>query len=292
MKSVINKTLSFILAIFFAMLSAAAFELDTSVDEEIRKNYNPNAIEKSLPALPKTQPSQTQKTVQKTQTLPKTLPQADYSKTKFNVKNTCNSYTSVIDKSTAIRIKKGTKFKVKSNAYLADTTRTGAAFKFTTLAPVTQRYVTIPAGTVLDAVVVDSHMPQITGNGGLLKIIVTGVNFQGGKYCANGKVTKSNYKRIFLNNIKGKHQYWKGVSKQVDKGQNFYNKTQRATNKLAGNPFGKIISPIPIVFGTLVYAVNFVGSPIFAIGSKGGKISIPAGSEFEIKLLEDVYLKQ
>lgn len=292
MKSLIDKTLSFILAISFVVLPAAAFELDTSVDEEIRKNYNPTAIEKSLPSLPKTSPTQKTTTKQPQTAPPKSLPTTDSTKAKIRVKNMPNSYYSVIDKTTAIRIKKGTKFKVKSNAYLADTTRTGATFNFTTLAPVTQRYVTIPTGTVFNAIVTDSHSPQITGNGGLLEIAVTGVNHNSNKFYANGKVTKANHKKVFFNNIKGKHQYWKGVSKQVNRGQNFYNKTQRATNKLAGNPFGKIISPIPIVFGTVVYAFNFIGSPIFAIGSKGGKLSIPAGSEFEIKLLEDVYLQQ
>ncbi len=290
MKSLINKTLSFILAINFIVLPAIAFELDTSVDEEIRKNYNPSAIEKSLPALPKTSPTQnSNKTLP---TPPKNLPTTDSSKAKIRVKNMTNSYSSVIDKTTAIRIKKGTKFKVKSNAYLADSTRTGATFRFTTLTPVTQRYVTIPTGTVFDAIVTDSHTPQITGNGGLLEIAVTGINYNGCKLYANGKITKANHKKIFFNSIKGKHQYWKGVSRQINKGQNFYNKTQRTTNKLSSNPFGKIISPIPIIFGTVVYTFNFVGSPIFAISAKGGKLSIPAGSEFEIKLLEDVYLQQ
>ena len=275
----------------FGIYNCGAFELDTSVDEEIRKNYNPSAIEKSLPALPKTSPT-TSSSKQAQPVLPGSLPKTDSSKAKIRVKNMQNSYASVIDKSTAIRIKKGTKIKVKSNAYLGDTTRVGATFKFTTLAPVYQRYITIPVGTVFDAIVTDSHTPQITGNGGLLEIAVTGITFQNGKYYANGKITKANHKKVFFNSIKGKHQYWKGVSKQVNRGQNFYNKTQRATNKLAGNPFGKIISPIPIVFGTVVYAFNFVGSPIFAIASKGGRVSIPAGSEFEIKLLEDVYLKQ
>jgi len=40
-----------------------------------------------------------------------------------------------------------------------------------------------------------------------------------------------------------------------------------------------------------VYAVNLVGSPLFSIGSKGGRLTIPAGSEFEIKLLDDIYLE-
>ena len=97
-------------------------------------------------------------------------------------------------------------------------------------------------------------------------------------------------KKVFLNNIKGKRGYIKGVSKQVDKGENFYKKTRRTSAKLADNPVGIIIAPIPTIFGAVVYAVNFAGSPIFAIWAKGSRISIPAGAEFEIKLLEDVYL--
>lgn len=288
----------FIAKLFFVIsivalfaIHVCAFELDTSVDEEIRKNYNPSAIEKSLPSLPKTAPGNSS-TNQPQVTPPKTLPTSDNSKGSIKVKNFANSYNTVIDKSTAIRIKKGTKLKVKSSAYLADTTRVGSTFKFTTLTPCYQRYITIPVGTVFDAVVTDSHSPQITGNGGLLEIGVTGIHINNGKYYASGKITKANHKKIFFNNIKGKHQYWKGVANQVNKGQNFYNKTRKASNKLSSNPFGTIISPIPTIFGTVVYAVNFVGSPVIAIGAKGGKLSIPAGSEFEIKLLEDAYLQQ
>ena len=64
----------------------------------------------------------------------------------------------------------------------------------------------------------------------------------------------------------------------------------RATSKLADNPFTVILTPVTVVAGVGVYAVNFAGSPLFGLFNKGGRISIPAGSEFEIKLLEDVYL--
>ena len=62
------------------------------------------------------------------------------------------------------------------------------------------------------------------------------------------------------------------------------------SQKLAENPVGVIISPIPTVVGVVAYVVNLAGSPVFSIGYKGGRVSIPAGSEFEIKLQEDVYL--
>lgn len=287
-----NKIVGVVVAVLLLNQATLAFELDPSVDEEIRKNYNPSALEQNLPALPKVAPTQTttpsKSTTTSTNTPPKTQPISQTTRPQIIVKNMPNSK---IDKSTAIRIKKGTKFKVRSSAYLADTTRTGARLTFTTLQPVTQRYITIPAGTVFNAVVVNSHQPQITGNGGLLQVAVDGIQYNGKTYYSQGKVTKANHKKVFVNNIKGKRQYWKGVANQIDKGQNFYKKTRRASNKLTDNPITLIISPIPTIVGLGTYAINLVGSPLFSIGYKGGHISIPAGSEFEIKLLDDIYLE-
>lgn len=284
--SFISRFICVITAILLLSQVARAFELDTSVDDEIRRNYNPSALEQSLPALPKVQPSQQSKP-DTAQTPPKSLPVSQPPKSQLGVKKFDNH---VIDKSTAIRIKKGTKFKVVSSANLSDNTKIGARLSFTTLQPVTQRYVTIPAGTVFNAVVTNSHLPQASGNGGLIEIAIDGIRYKGKTFYANGKITKVNHKKVFVNNIKGKRQYWKNVSTQINKGESFYKKTRRTSAKLADNPVGIIVSPIPTVVGMGVYAVNFVGSPIFSLGSKGGRVLIPAGTEFEIKLLDDIYL--
>ena len=76
----------------------------------------------------------------------------------------------VIDKSTAIRVKKGTKFKVRSLTKVSDYNSSGARMTFSTTELVTKRYVTFPVGTTFKAEIENSHQPQITGNGGLLKI--------------------------------------------------------------------------------------------------------------------------
>ena len=263
-----------------------AFELDASIDDEIRKNYNPTALEDTLPALPKVKPTKQNNTSADIKP-PKTQLQTDNT-TQYNKPTPIVTNT---DKTTAIRIKRGTKFKVKSSAYISDTTSKGARLTLTTLYPVSQRYITIPAGTTFKAVITDSHPPQITGNGGLIEIKVDSINYKGNYYGADGKITKADGKKIFVNNIKGQRKYLKNVANQVQKGQNFYKKTRRVSGKLSDNPFGLIIAPIPTIIGIGTYAVNFVGSPIFAIGAKGGRISIPAGREFEIKLLDDVYLQ-
>lgn len=268
------------------LCSCQAFELDTSVDDEIRRNYNPSALENNLPALPKVTPTQSTSTT--TQAPPKTQPVAQPAKPQIVVKKLPASQ---IDKSTAIRIPKGTKFKVRSSASLSDAARVGARLSFTTLQPVTKRYVTIPAGTVFNAVVTNSHLPQAGGNGGLLEISVDGMRYNNNVYYSQGKVTKANHKKVFVNNIKGKRQYWKNVGNQIGKGQSFYKKTRRISNNLTDNPITLIAAPVPTIVGMGVYAVNLAGSPIIAIPAKGGRLSIPAGSEFEIKLLEDIYLE-
>ena len=289
------KNISTIFIIFMLLATPVfALELDTSVDDEIRRTYDPSKLEQSLPALPKTAPTQqntvpkTPQTTQAPQTAPKSLPSTPAAKPQLGVKKLPNEYK--FDKSTAIRIKKGTKFRVKSNSVISDYLKEGARVSFTTIKPVTQRYITVMDGTKFTAVVEDSHLPQMTGNGGLIVLMVDSITVNGQTRSVHGKITKANMKKIFFNNIKGKRQYWKGVANQIDKGENFYKKTRRTSSKLADNPVGVIISPIPTITGIVVYAVNFVGSPLFAIWSKGARISIPAGSEFEIKLLEDVYL--
>ena len=290
-RRLIKKYFCLITASLLLLSPVSALELDTSVDDEIRRTYDPSKLEQTLPDLPKIPATATQTTPKSTaapSTPPKTLPVTPDAKPQIGVKKFQNEYK--YDKSTAIRIKKGTKFRVKSNSVISDYLREGAKVSFSSIKPVTQRYITVPVGTKFTAVVEDSHQPQMSGNGGLVVLMVDSITVNGQTRSVHGKITKANMKKIFFNNMKGKRSYWKGVAKQVDKGENFYKKTRRTSSKLADNPVGIIISPIPVVTGMVVYAVNLAGSPLFALWSKGGRISIPAGSEFEIKLLEDVYI--
>lgn len=290
------------LALSMFSMSALALELDTSVDEEIRKHYNPSQIEKDLlPPLPKTEvttpkTTSTPTSSQSSQTPlpPKNLPAIEQTNKKAprRIENLPGQEKSKFSREgiTAIKIKKGTKFKVKSLTAISDSTPVNSTMSFKTQESITQRYVTIPAGTIFKATIEDSHPPQMTGNGGLIVINVDRLVFRGTTRKVEAKITKANGKKIFVNNIKGKHQYWKGVANSTKPGAKFYKKSMRGTVKLAQNPWTLILTPFTAVAGVLVYGVNIVGSPVFAIFAKGGRISIPAGTDFEIKLLEDVYL--
>ena len=179
---------------------------------------------------------------------------------------------------------------MRSQQGISDSIRVGSRLSFVSQRPVNQTFVTVPQGTVFHGEVIDSHNPQISGNGGLLVLRIDSMNYQGKNVPIDAKITKVNHKNVYITNIKGKRQYWRNVAKQVNKGDRFYKKTRRTSAKLSGNPFGTIISPIPTIIGMGTYAVNFVGSPIIALFGKGARISLPAGTEFEIKLINEAYL--
>lgn len=282
--SLIKKILLTAITMLIPVLPVLALNFDVSVDEEIKKKYNTNKIEEDiLPPLPKidsVQPQTTPAAGTNTSTVPKSTPTF----------TTSVPTITKADKKNAIKIFRWTKFQVRSNQIISDWLKEGNTVSFTSTAPVYKKNITIPSGTIFHGVIVNSHRPQITGNGGLVVLKVTSMTYNGKTIPLNAKITKANAKKVFLNNIKGKRQYWINVGIQIDKGENFYKKTRQTSNKLADNPIGWIISPIPTVFGIAGYAVTTATSPVIALFSKGGNLSIPAGSTFEIKLLSSAYI--
>lgn len=288
MKKTFFKILLSIIAMQLVVNTALALELDMSVDEEIRKKYDSSKLENTvLPPLPKIDNSQNKTTpinnttTQQITSIPKVTP----------------TYTTEVrpqitpaDKKAAIKIFRWTTFETKSNQKINNWLSVGSSVSFTTTVPVYKKNITIPTGTIFKGTITDVHKPQATGNGGLVVIKITSMTFNGKTYPVNAKITKANAKNIYLNNIKGQRQYWANAGKQVDKGEAFYQRARKTSTKLANNPIGIIISPIPTIVGVAGYTVNTAISPITSIFAKGGNVSIPTGSSFEIRLNESVYI--
>lgn len=288
MKKTFFKILLSIIAMQLVVNTALALELDMSVDEEIRKKYDSSKLENTvLPPLPKIDNSQNKTTpinnttTQQITSIPKVTP----------------TYTTEVrpqitpaDKKAAIKIFRWTTFETKSNQKINNWLSVGSSVSFTTTAPVYKKNITIPTGTIFKGTITDVHKPQATGNGGLVVIKITSMTFNGKTYQVNAKITKANAKNIYLNNIKGQRQYWANAGKQVDKGEAFYQRARKTSTKLANNPIGIIISPIPTIVGVAGYTVNTVISPITSIFAKGGNVYIPTGSSFEIRLNESAYI--
>lgn len=139
--------------------------MDTSVDAEINKTYNAGQLEETLPKLPQgLEPNTNNDTAP-----PISTPS----------EQTTASQRPNRDDFTAIRIRRGTKFRTTSKNWASDSAKVGNRVSFTTTKPVTKRYITIPAGSTLRGRIVDAHLPQYTGNGGLVKIEIESITING-----------------------------------------------------------------------------------------------------------------
>ena len=273
------------------MPAFALFEIDTSVDDEIRKKYDTDKIERDYGLPP----------------LPENLKQEINDKSKTNSNNTNNTkpiikteelpkkqYATVTEKkklSQPINLKSGMKFNVRSISVITDKLHIGARVYFKLSEPIKTKYYSLPENTKFSGVVVNSHTPQITGNGGLVEIVIDDIIVEGNWKTINAKITKVNYKNIYLNIIKGKRQYLANVANTVSKGGKFYDKMYSHTRHLANNGITVILSPIPYIAGVATFAGYFILSPVCSFFSKGKSINIPSNTMFVIKLSQNVTIQ-
>lgn len=245
-----------------------AFDLDETVDDEIRKNYNTQ--DENLPALPAilTKPETIKQTSQTT-TVSKPLP---------------------IYKGGTIKVKKGTSFEVVNNIKVNDWQGRGTRITFKTKAPIYGKKYTIPASTTFIGEIIETHQPQITCNGGLVVLRVHSMIYKGQTVPINAYITRADDKKIFLNNIKGERTYLKTMWQKGSWGRVLFGRMMNLTVNLGGEGSTFILSPFPLAYGTICLGANTLISPFCAFFSKGKHVSIPAGSRFKIKLLEDVMI--
>ena len=264
---------------------ALCFDLDMTVDDDIRKNYNSSKLVndtgteelESLPALPDS--------LQKEQSVPQDLPVI------LDMKNdNIPTSSSQVLTSGTIKIRKGTSFDVTNTTKISDWLAKGSSVKFKTKTNIVKKKYTIPANTVFTGEILEVHRPQITCNGGLVVIRIKSMVYKGHTVPINAYITRADDKMIFLNNIKGDRTYLKTMWKKGNWGRALFGRMFNLTVNLGGEGSTLLLSPFPLAYGTICLGVNTLISPITAFFSKGGHVSIPVGSDFRIKFLDDAYI--
>ena len=275
-----------------------AFDLDATVDDEIRKNYNDTkliedvgmkntALDKNIKSTPSyKEPEETLPALPNISKYPSSNKQSD-------IKNNSEirpSQNIIPYKGGNIKVKKGTSFEVTNSSSISDWQNRGTHVKFTVRNPIYGKKYTIPAWTSFNGEIIETHQPQISCNGGLIVIHIYSMIYKGQTIPINGYITRANDKKVFFNDIKGERKYLKTVWKKGGWGRAIFNRMLNLTINLGGSSSTVVLSPFPFLYGTLCVGFNTLVSPVTAFFQKGGHVSIPAGSKFKIKLLEDIYI--
>lgn len=276
--------------IFIIGLSACSIEADDSVDEYIKKTYNAGGS--SLPKLPTTSPKSIESqnfldnpTIKKPVTQNKQTTNSSKNKTITDIP----AIPQKINVRTS-KISRGKKIPVKFDADISDSRTKGSSISFTTQAPVYSKYITIPTGSKIYGTVVNSHNPQMLGNGGLLAIKADYIVYNGKSSYCEGNIIELNHKKVLFNNIKGKNGYTKGIKKTIQPAKTFYNKSLKVSKKLWNSP-GFIFAPITYLPGAVFLAGDAIASPFIAVFHKGNKVYIKKGTNATVKLTSPAYIE-
>lgn len=269
----------FLLIISCSILSVNAFDLDLTVDDDIRKNYNSSKLiqdtgiseEEILPALPE-------------------ISKQEVQNTQINITPAQKKQQSLTSTGESMKVKKGTVFDTINLSQISDWQSKGSTIKFKTKNGIVTKKYAIPSGTIFTGKIVDVHKPQITCNGGLVVIRIQSMTYKGQVIPLNAYVIRANGEKIFFNNMKGDRTYLKTTWKKGCWGRTIFNKMLTLTVNLGNESSTLLLSPFPFAYGTVCLGLNTLTSPICAFFSKGKHLSIPSGSNFKIKLLEDVYI--
>lgn len=281
----IKKDLVLLVIFLLFVLPVFAIDLDTTVDDAIRKNYNVDAI-KNL----QNNKTPIKKVEQQSNSLPK-LP----SLPKNVIENKNITSTKVVTNSTPktykiLPIRKGMEFNISNTSTISDKQRIGSSIVFIAKKPIKTAYYTIPQGTKFVGKIQKSHTPQLTGNGGLISINVDKIILGGIYQKIDTKIVKVGDKHVFLEEIKGKRSYWKNTVNKGKWGRQTFHKMNKLSASLARDKTTVILSPFTFMYGAMAGGISTLTSPVVAIFSKGGHLTIPANTIFKIKFENDVKL--
>ena len=299
MKKNVQTTLILALLYTLSISFGHAFDIDETVDDEIRKNYNPTqlindvniketALDKNIQHTPSAQKQSSEESLP---ALPN-ITKVNSSSKESDVKNNSITSNSSLKPYIAgnIKVKAGTVFNVVSESSISDWQRKGTKVNFRTVSNAYGNGYTIPKGTIFHGEILDSHQPQITCNGGLVVVKIYSMNYKGMNVPLSAYVSRVNDKKIFLNNIKGKRTFLKTTWEKGDWGRSVFNKMLAVTVGLGADGSTLILTPFPVAYGTICLGLNTITSPICAFFSKGEHISLPSGSRFRIKLVDEVLI--
>lgn len=258
-----------------------AFDLDMTVDDDIRSNYNSSKLIKdthtdeleTLPALP--------------------------DKLKSNTTNISNKNTQINTKPITnindihagnTKIHKGTIFHVTNNSQISDSLIPGTTVKFKLNSPVIKNKYTIPKDAIFTGEITESHQPQVSCNGGLVVIKINSMNYKSQTIPINAYITKADNKFVFLNNIKGERTYLKTMWQKGAWGRSMFHRMCSLSAKLGSDGATLVLAPFSFGYGVLCAGGNAIITPVTAFFSKGKHVSIQSGSNFNIRLLDDAYV--
>ncbi len=187
----------------------------------------------------------------------------------------------------AIMLEKGRTFEVKSMQAMSYESVGGTEVKFESLYPERVLLDKAPQKLVFTGEIIKNKPPRKGGGTGTLKVMIKNVKFENITYPAEAYITKMNKKGVFFGAVAGPSNYKNNLTDTANNGtiHTIYKDPCKTTADECVHAAAK---PFYFLTGALLQTADLFISPIVAFFIPGNEVYIPEGTEFEIKLENDI----
>lgn len=199
-----------------------------------------------------------------------------------------SAYKCLADKElTAVKLEKGRIFEVKSLQSMSSKSSSGTEVKFETIYPEKVMTSKDPIKLVFIGEVIKNKPPGKGGSSAALKVQIKNVKLENITYPAIAYISKMNRKGVFFGFIGGKSNYMNNLADTANNGtiNNIYKDPCHLTEHECVNV---VVKPVYYTAGALLQLADLLLSPVVAFFVPGNEVDIPEGTEFEIKIEDDI----
>ncbi len=195
-------------------------------------------------------------------------------------------YTFADEEVTAVKLKKGRIFLVKSDLRLTSDVMEGTPVKFESLGKESIFYPKSPSKVSFKGKIVKTKSPGYAGRSGRIKIALEKITVDNITYPVKALITKKENQRVFMNNLAGSSIYLTNLGDTLSNGTINTIYKDPCTNNLCTISNAK--RPFIYLGAAALQAADLLISPIASLFKTGKDLNIPANTYFEIKLDEDL----
>ena len=188
---------------------------------------------------------------------------------------------------TAMMLEKGRTFEVKSMQPMSYEATGGTEVQFESLYPERVFMQREPVKLVFTGEIVKNKPPGKGGSSGTLKVMIKNVKLENITYPAEAYITKMNKKSVLFGAVAGPSNYRDNLADTANNGtiHTIYKDPCKTTADECVHTAAK---PFYFLTGALLQTADLFIAPIIAFFVPGNEVYIPEGTEFEIKLENDI----
>ncbi len=199
------------------------------------------------------------------------------------------AYKCLADKElTAIKLEKGRKFEVKSVHPMSYKSASGTEVWFESVFPERIFLSKEPAKLIFKGEVIKNNPPRKGGSSGTLKVQITGITVDTVTYPAEAYISKMNNKGLKFGAVAGSSAYLANLARTANNGTINQHYHVDPCDRLQNECVNAVAKPFYFLTGAALHTADLLLAPLIAFLAVGEELYIPEGTEFEIKLEEDV----